>query len=460
MSNDGTLGLDGDGIIIRFGSALERMLGYSEQEVLGTHVESLFYDTGLAREILCSAEPSDGLIAKPVNFLHKSGSVVESYLSVFPLRDASRSIYSYILNISMERSTDVPGILSAEFQRIFSFSRDSVAVTDCDGKIIDVNDAFLKLYGYERHEVLGQNPRVLKSPHSTTELYEKMWADIFDENKGYWVGEIINLRKDKREVPVLLSINAIKNEEGEIKNFLGIAYDMTRQKELERFKRIYMDYIVHDMRSPLTSIIANSELLIMLLGERLNTKEREKLTTIITSANRLNGMTNDILEYSRSEDGGLKLDKKELDPAELIGEVVIPFTGLSKRVTVNGVEYGVGVEVVGIGATVCADPDKFRRMLHNTVAHAYKYAIANVQILWSIENGMFRFTATDDGKGVSKEVAERIFNDFFQTDDGIQSGGAGLGLCILKSFTEAHGGKVWVNPGEPEGATIGLECPV
>ncbi|MBE9529540.1 MAG: PAS domain-containing sensor histidine kinase [Proteobacteria bacterium] len=460
MSNDGTLGLDGDGMIIRFGSALERMLGYSEQEVLGTHVESLFFDTGLARDILSSAEPSDGLVAKPVNFAHKSGSVVESYLSVFPLRDGSKKVYSYILNISMERSTDVPGILSTEFQRIFSFSQDGVAVTDCDGKIIDVNDAFLKLYGYERHEVLGQNPRVLKSSHSTPALYEEMWGDIFDEKKGYWVGEIINLRKDEREVPVLLSINAIKNEEGEIKNFLGIAYDMTRNKELERFKRIYMDYIVHDMRSPLTSIIANSELLIMLLGERLDQKEREKLTTIITSANRLNGMTNDILEYSRSDDGELKLDKRELAPAELINEVVVPFTGLSKRITVNGVEYGVGTEVAGAGATIFADPEKFRRMLHNTVAHAYKYAIANVQIVWSIEGGTFRFTVSDDGEGVSKEVAERIFNDFFQTDEGIKTGGAGLGLCILKSFTEAHGGRVWVNPCESGGATIGFECPV
>ena len=103
--------------------------------------------------------------------------------------------------------------------------------------------------------------------------------------------------------------------------------------------------------------------------------------------------------------------------------------------------------------------EKLRRMIHNSLSHAYKYAENEVEILWSLEGGTFRFTVSDDGEGISKEVAESIFNDFFQTDDGIKTGGAALGLCILKSFTEAHGGRVWVSPGELKGATIGFELP-
>ena len=205
---------------------------------------------------------------------------------------------------------------------------------DCDGKVIDVNDSFLRLYGYERSDILGQNPRVLKSSHSTPEMYKQLWADLFDEHKGYWVGEVINLRKDKREVPVLLSINAIKNTDGVIKNFLGIAFDMSRQKELERFKRLYMNYIVHDMRSPLTSIIANTEILLMFLGDKLEDKERSKLNTIIVSANKLNLMTNDILEYSSSE-GEVVFKKERFDVVRLIDEVVGPFDGVGKSIIVN-----------------------------------------------------------------------------------------------------------------------------
>ncbi len=456
MSNDGTLGLDAGGKIIRFGSGLEGLLGYCSQEVLDFHLEVIFSDRELARELLGSAAPADGLVGQSVRLLHKNSSNIEAYLSVFPLRDASKTIYSYILNISTEHSTDIPGILSTEFQRIFSFSQDSVAVTDCDGKIIDVNDSFLRLYGYERSDVLGQNPSILKSSHSTPDLYDEMWTDLFDESKGYWVGEIINLRKDRREVPVLLSINAIKNADGVIKNFLGIAFDMTRHKELERFKRIYMDYIVHDMRSPLTSIIANSEILLMFIGDKLNDNEKSKLNTIISSANKLNLMTNDILEYSRSEGGEVTLKRVQVDLIRLIDEVVGPFAGVSKRIIVNGVEYESGKEGC---VEIDADLEKLRRMLHNTVSHAYKYAASEVRIDWSVEGGLFRFTASDDGEGMSKEVAERIFNNFFQTDDGIKTGGAGLGLCILKSFTEAHGGSVWVHPGEVNGATIGFEFP-
>lgn len=74
-------------------------------------------------------------------------------------------------------------------------------------------------------------------------------------------------------------------------------------------------------------------------------------------------------------------------------------------------------------------------------------------------SGGLKFIVADDGKGISKEEGERIFEAFYQTDEGVKTGGAGLGLNIVKSFVEAHGGNVWVDSGQEKGVTFGFFMP-
>ncbi|MDO8425884.1 MAG: PAS domain S-box protein [Deltaproteobacteria bacterium] len=454
---EGSLSLSTGGSIIRFGYGLELILGYCADELIGKDISCLFPPAlaGQYRSLIDSARASHAISGSKIKILKKDGSLTDIYLSIYPLRSPSGEVYSFILTFSSEVNTEVPVILSDEFQRIFRFSNDAVTITDRDGNIIDVNKAYLDTYGYEREEVLGKNPRILQSQHSKKELYERMWRDILDPRKGFWRGEIINLTKDGVEVPMLLSINAIKDAQGEIKNFLCIAFNMSKQKELDRLRRLYIDHIIHDIRGPLTTIMANAELLFSKLAANIPEKERRKLEVIISSSRRIDSMAADILDYSRAQAGKVALKKSRVSMSKVLREAFLPFENSGKRLMLNGSPYHEGA----IGdKEILADEDKLKRVIYNLLSNATKYAASEVKVETEFTDDWLKFTVSDDGKGISALEAERIFEAFYQTEEGIKTGGAGLGLSIVKTFVEAHHGKVWVEPGQ-KGATFRFLIP-
>lgn len=453
---EGSLSLDREGRIIRFSSDLAEMLGFGAEDVIGKDLSVLApQGKGSAlKKLLDAASRGARVTGRETDLRRKDDTAVAVYLSVYPLRYRTGKVYSYMVSVGTEKTAEVPAILTEEFQRIFRFSNDAVTVTDRDGCVIDVNRAFLNLYGYTREEVLGRNPRKLKSEHSTTEMYERMWGDILDPEKGFWRGEIINLRKDGKEVPVLLSINVIKNSAGEIKNFLGIAFNMTDQKELDKINNMYIDYIVHDLRGPLTSVAAYAERLLKELDGKIPAPSRRKLEIIRSSSHKMEDMATDILNFSRARAGALPLRKEKTYLNDLLKAAVTPFEDSGKKILVNGSAYRGSIAE---DRRLNVDPGKIHRVIYNLVSNAVKHSSSEVRVEYKLEDGKFTLTVTDDGAGITAEEAERIFDAFYQTEEGIKTGGAGLGLSIVKSFVEAHEGSVWARPGK--GATFGFSIP-
>lgn len=459
MVKEGSLSLSTNGIVIRFGYGLEFILGYGADEMIGKAFSCLT-PPGLEEHHKSFFEVSvwaGSVTSHRTKLLRKDGSLIDIYISVYPLRDLSGSLYSFVVTVSVDKDVQTPAILSEEFQRMFRFSNDAVVVTDSAGSVIDVNQSFLEIYGYTKTEVLGKNPRMLKSKHSTPALYERMWKEILDPKKGWWRGEIINVAKGGREVPVLLSINAITDADGHIRNFLGIALDMTREKEFDRINKMYIDYIIHDMRSPLMTIMTNAELLIIQSDEAMPEKMKKKFKVILTCSEKLNHMTSDILDYSRAQSGGLMLRKERVSFAKLMREAIMPFEHTGKKFFINGSFYE---DCLFDDAQIVVDADKLQRIIYNILSNAFKNALTEVRLILEFTAGELRFVVTDDGKGISEQEAAKIFEVFYQTDEGVKTGGAGIGLNIVKCFVEAHGGKVWVEPGHGIGATFGFSLPV
>lgn len=461
MRLEGSLGLSVHGHIIRYSKSLEDILGYKDEEVLGREFSVLVPkdDWSEHKKLLEDVKESSGIKGFRTRLQRKDGKTVDIYLSLFPLKITTGEVHSHMLHLSMDETQEIPAILSEEFQHMFRFSNDAVAVTDVDGNIIDVNNAFLNLYGYARDEVLGKNPRILKSEHSTEALYKKMWDDILNPDKGYWKGEIINIAKDGTEVPVYLSINAIKDPKGSIKKFLGIAFDMTRAKELERVNRMYIDYIIHDLRGPLTSIMANAELLMMQFEQPAQEPLRKKLNLIVNCADKINTMVSDILDYVRLQSGSLKFSKEKTPFSNVWKGALEHFHGEEKKITVAG---GAFEEGDGPDKMIEADAKRLQSVIYNLLRNAFKNAREEVRIFCEFKESSLKCSVTDDGGCFSKEDTETIFDTFYQTEEGVKPGGAGLGLSIVKSFIEAHDGKVWVEKGngKGEGVTIAFTIPV
>lgn len=141
--------------------------------------------------------------------------------------------------------------------RIFDQAREGIILTDLKGNIIDVNDAFIRITHYQREEAIGQNPRFLNSGRHDVEFYTLMWDAL--KTHGFWSGEIWNKRKDGTEIAELLTINAIKDHQGNTQQYVAIFSDITaikaHQSELE--------YIANF--DPLTKLPNR-----LLLGDRLN----------------------------------------------------------------------------------------------------------------------------------------------------------------------------------------------
>jgi len=115
---------------------------------------------------------------------------------------------------------------------VFSHAREGITITTVDGTIIDVNDAFTRITGYTRDEVLGRNPRILSSGRQSKAFYVAMWRDLID--KGHWSGEIWNRRKDGEVYVGIQTISAVSDAQGKTQHYVALFADITPIKEHER----------------------------------------------------------------------------------------------------------------------------------------------------------------------------------------------------------------------------------
>jgi PAS domain S-box-containing protein len=122
---------------------------------------------------------------------------------------------------------------------VFSHAREGIMITAADATIIEVNDAFCQTTGYSHDEVLGKNPRLLNSGRQSKAFYAALWRDLIEQ--GYWTGELWNLRKNGELLAVLQTISAIRDDRGNIRQFVALFSDITALKEHEQ----QLEHIAH-----------------------------------------------------------------------------------------------------------------------------------------------------------------------------------------------------------------------
>ena len=122
---------------------------------------------------------------------------------------------------------------------VFNYAREGITITDVEGNIIDVNKGFSDITGYSREEVLGKNPRMLKSNLQPRDFYKDMWTDI--SGKGYWTGEMWNRHKNGEVYAEVITISAIYDDNGQPQNYMGIFTDVTAIKQNQK----RLEHIAH-----------------------------------------------------------------------------------------------------------------------------------------------------------------------------------------------------------------------
>jgi len=326
-------------------------------------------------------------------------------------------------------------------------------VTDAGGTIEWVNPGFTTLTGYSPEEVIGRNPRVLKSGRHAPEFYGTMWATI--KRGEVWSGEMFNQRKDGRQYHEFMTIAPVRDEEGAIRHFVAIKLDITEQKSLEnqlaraqRLESIGMlaSGIAHDLNNIFAPILLSIELLKM----KYPTSDAKKMLELIeTAGQRGAGIVRQVLTFARGIDG----ERAVIQPKYLLKELAqILGQTLPREITVQS-------ELARDLSTVCGDTNQLHQVILNLAINArdamphggtltLKACDVAVDAAWVSRNPMLKpgpyvaLGVADSGTGIAPEVLENMFDPFFTTKP--RGKGTGLGLSTVYGIVRSHGGVVEV----------------
>lgn len=232
------------GQIVDANRAASRYYGYSPDELVGMdicHINTLSpHELAMERELARRQARSHFI------FVHRlaSGDLRDVEVYSTPVNVSGRQLlFSIIHDITERKQAENSLQLAAS---VFTHAREGIMITDAEGRIVEVNDAFTRITGYLRQDVLGENPRILKSGRQSPEYYANMWRALKDD--GYWSGEIWNRRKDGQVFAEMTTISAVRDSNGAVRNYVALFTDITPLKEHQK----QLEHIAH--YDPLTHL--------------------------------------------------------------------------------------------------------------------------------------------------------------------------------------------------------------
>jgi signal transduction histidine kinase len=232
-------------------------------------------------------------------------------------------------------------------------------------------------------------------------------------------------------------------------------------KELEmasKHKSEFLANMSHELRTPLNAIIGFSQVLRERISGEINAKQEEYLDDIITSANHLLALINDVLDLSKVEAGQVEL---QVAPFSLQDALERGVSMVREQATTEGVQ--VTLHKNGALDVVTGDERRIRQVIFNLLSNAVKFTPTGGQVDVSAKrvNGEMRVSVADSGLGIAADDLERIFEEFQQTEAGArQREGTGLGLALSKRFVEMHGGRIWCESEVGKGSTFEFTLPL
>ena len=231
-------------------------------------------------------------------------------------------------------------------------------------------------------------------------------------------------------------------------------------REVETASQHKSDFLAnmsHELRTPLNAIIGFSQVLREGMAGDVNEKQREYLDDILSSGNHLLSLINDVLDLSKVEAGQVEL---ELAPFSLQDALERGVAMVRERATRDGVQVTLAANPEL--DVVTGDERRIRQVIFNLLSNAVKFTPAggSVDVSATQVNGEVSVTVADTGPGVGVEDLRRIFEEFQQTEAGIEQGeGTGLGLALSKRLVELHGGRIWVDSELGRGSTFVFTLP-
>jgi signal transduction histidine kinase len=232
-------------------------------------------------------------------------------------------------------------------------------------------------------------------------------------------------------------------------------------RELEQANMLRSQFLMnisHELRTPLNAIIGYTQLTLDEVYGPLNTKQRERLDSVIRSSRALMAMIEDMLDINRIEKGQIVLSPQTLDVMTIIEDVQATYEPLAQK---KGLEFSC--TTMPDLPMISVDPARARQVLINLVSNAIKFTQqGKVQIQVDASPTMLNIRVSDTGIGIAPEAIPTIFEEFRQLDGSTtrQHGGSGIGLSLARRLTELHNGNIRVESKPGVGSTFTVSFPV
>jgi signal transduction histidine kinase len=232
-------------------------------------------------------------------------------------------------------------------------------------------------------------------------------------------------------------------------------------REVEAASKHKSDFLAnmsHELRTPLNAIIGFSQVLRAGISGQINPKQAEYLDDVVTSANHLLALINDVLDLSKVEAGQVDL---QVAPFSLRDALERGVSMVREQATTGGVQ--VALHANGGSDVITGDERRIRQVIFNLLSNAVKFTPAGglVDVSTTQRNGEVMVSVADTGPGIAAEDLDRIFEEFQQTEAGArQREGTGLGLALSKRFVEMHGGRIWCDSELGKGSTFRFTVPL
>lgn len=347
--------------------------------------------------------------------------------------------------------------ISARLQAIIQGAAIGIVVLDPEGRIAESNPALHRMLDRSESELVGLLlTDLLHSDDATTHAH--LYAAAIAGEREHYQCEARFQRRDGQWIYGNLTVSIVRDEQGRPQFGIAMIEDITARRTAEQMREDLTHTMVHDLRSPLTTITTSLELLQSgLLGE-LSSRQDEVVQLAQSGARRMLQLVDTILDVSRLEAGQMPLRRIALDLPDLVAMVIRLQGPLA-----NDKQIQLVSDLPETLPPVWADVAIIERVLQNLVGNAIKFTPAGgtVRVSARVAEGdppKVLVSVSDTGAGIPPELKDRLFTKFAT---GQQHGrGTGLGLAFCKLALEAHGETIWVDSPSGQGATFTFSLPL
>ncbi|OGV51446.1 MAG: hypothetical protein A2X49_16985 [Lentisphaerae bacterium GWF2_52_8] len=465
------LSMDENGCILEVNGAWSELLAYSRHETTGRNLAD-FVEEGRDSGIWALLREMGSLgdiQGRELELRHKDGRSVFVSISAKIVRRENgsfRQAHCVLTDITERRSMENE---RKRMVAVIEQAVEGVMITDLQGKILHVNPAFEKMSGYPASSVLGNTPQFLKSGFHGDLFYEKMWDTIL---KGeVWQGRLVNKHKDGTNYEADLTISPIRDQAGDIVNFVAVSHDVTEQLRLERHLRQSQKMeaigtlaggIAHDFNNILMALLGYAEMAKSAVSP--DSVVQPYLAEILTSGERARELVRQILTFSRQTERGRHAVRVSLIIKEVLRllRATLPSTiKVSYSIRNDGLVHSDPTEIHQVLMNLCTNAayamrekgGKLEVILNEVVIPG---ALANVPSCL-VPGTYMRLLVRDTGCGMESAIVERIFEPFFTTK---QTGeGTGMGLSVVHGIITDMNGGISVESSPGQGTSIWVFMP-